>query len=219
MSIIDISIPIQSGMIHWPEDPPVEITLPCSVDHGDFCTVRRLNMGSHTGTHVDAFSHFLPGADSLSEMPLDPYVGPCRVLAIEHPKHISREELEGLDWSDCHGEPLKRVLLKSDNCRREKPWHELPFDPDFVHLTPSAATFLVEKGIQLVGVDYLSVDGYHSDNVPVHRILLPARVYPLEGLNLRHVEPGDYELICLPLPIHNGDGAPARTILRPLSTG
>ena len=211
-AIIDISVPIAPGMAVWPGDPDVEVTQVLSLAQGDAANVTRLTIGAHTGTHVDAFCHFKPEGKAMEAMALERYVGPARVVEIDDPHRITADALLQTSLAG-----VNRVLFKTRNSAKR--WYAEPFNPDFVHLTPEAATVLVETGIQLVGIDYLSVEGYHVSGAPVHHRLMEAGIYIVEGLYLGEVVAGDYELICLPLNIKNGDGAPARTVLRPLSTG
>lgn len=208
--LIDISIPIASGMIHWPGDPEIAVTMVCDVAQGDAATVRHLSLGSHTGTHVDAPCHFLPGAATLSDLPLSAFCGPVRVVEILNTRAIIPDHLEAV----LGHVPIGRVLFKTDNSARR--WFEYPFDEQFVHLTPAAAQWLVDRDVTLVGMDYLSVDGFAAAGAPVHHILLGRQVAILEGLYLGDVTPGEYELLAMPLPIADGDGAPARAALRRL---
>lgn len=209
MTLIDISAPLSPSLPVWPGDPPVSVTRALDVACGDAATVSRLALGSHTGTHVDAPCHFLPNGAPLDALPLATFVGPARVVAITHPDAITPDELATLDWQG-----VTRVLFKTRNSAR--PWFCEPFDETFVHVTPEAADFLIARGIRLIGVDYLSVEGFHAVGAPCHRRLLGAGVVLLEGVYLASVAPGDYELICLPLPLVGADGAPARALLRPL---
>lgn len=216
LSVIhDISVPISEVLPVWPGDPGIRVERTLALDKGDPATVSCLHLGSHTGTHVDAFSHFLPDGDSLDAMDLSVYVGPALVVEIEDPTRVTLGELQRnpafLDLRKA-----RRVLFKTVNSRQE--WHRQPFNPKLCHLSPHAADFLVELGVRLVGIDGLSVDGYdartlYGEDVPVHRRLLNAGVYIVEGLTLSRVQPGWYELVCLPLPLHGADGAPARAIL------
>jgi arylformamidase len=218
-SFIDISIPVEDGMIHWPGDPPVGVDVVLDVHRGDPCTLRRLNLGSHTGTHVDAPAHFLPHGATLDQVALSRGVGPAWVIPIEHPQVIDVPEVRAcLDTLETTTSvSVARVLFQTRHSRGETPWFRQPFDEAFVHMTPEVAAFLLAKQIQLVGVDYLSVDGYAAVGHPVHHALLSHDVLLLEGLMLAGVTPmRPYELLCLPLPIAGGDGAPARAILRPL---
>jgi len=197
-------------MVHWPGDPTVLITKTSDLDHGDPATVSRLSMGSHTGTHMDAPCHFIRGGKGLDDMPLETTVGPARVIAIRHSQVIMAEELR--QHRIRRGE---RLLFKTKNSTQC--WTTDRFIKDFVSLSPEAARFLVQRRVRMVGVDYLSVGSYRERNgIEVHRILLAAGIWILEGLNLSSVSPGMYELLCLPLKIFRSDGAPARAIVRPL---
>jgi arylformamidase len=209
MPIYDISVPIRERMPTWPGDPQVEIHLARSMAHGDFCNVTALALCAHTGTHVDAPHHFVHGAKTVDQLDPETLVGTCRVFEIRTDDEIDVTQLRGL--------PLKgvtRALFKTANSKLWATRDE--FCEDFVHLTAVAAKFLVEMGVKLVGVDYLSVEGYHQEGAPAHLALLGAGVIILEGLNLAGVPPGDYELIALPLKIAGADGAPARVLLRTL---
>jgi arylformamidase len=207
---IDISIPIADGMLHWPGNPPVSLRPTLRIDRGDGANVSALSLGVHMGTHVDAPLHFLPdGADVAA---LDPAVaiGPARVVAIADPVSVTREELEAV-----HPKPGERLLFKTQNSTRI--WCEEPFREDFVFVRADAASYLAERRVALVGVDYLSVGGFSIDGDATHRALLEAGVVVVEGLDLSRVDPGRYELVCLPLRIAGSDGAPARALLLPLS--
>ena len=204
---IDVSVPLRSGMVRWPDNPPVEIERTLDMERGDVATVSRISMGSHTGTHMDAPLHFVRGGDGLDQMPLNATVGPARVIGIEDPVSVKREELEP------HGIGSgERVLFKTRNSARR--WWAEDFMEDFVYVSEGAALYLAELGVRTVGVDYLSVGGFLQDGVETHQALLGAEIWVIEGLNLSEVEPGEYELICLPLKVEDGDGAPARAILR-----
>lgn len=208
-NIIDISIPINDGMISWPGDPAVEVSKTMDVACGDCATVSRLNMGSHTGTHVDAISHFKADGLTIDQMDLSVYVGPVLVVDVPQMPEITAKALFDMDinWSG-----IQRVIFKTDNSKTQ--WWAEPFNNDFVHLSLGAAQFLTGEGVQLIGIDYLSVEGFYSQGAVVHHHLLEHQVHIVEGLNLTEVIPGWYEIVCLPLKIANGDGAPARVILR-----
>lgn len=214
--IYDISVPISESLPTWPGDPGLTIEKTLDVSQGDLATVSQLRFGSHTGTHVDAFSHFKRDGQSLDQMDLSIYVGKTLVVEIEDPEKITLGELQrNPAFLDLR--KTKRVLFKTVNSQKQ--WYKQPFNPDFCYLSPSAASFLAELGIQLVGVDALSVDSFfaatlYDEEAPTHHRLMDAGIYIVEGLSLETVSPGWYELVCLPLPIDNGDGAPARVILR-----
>lgn len=214
MPIYDISVPISDKLVTWPGDPGIQIERSLDLACGDNATVSLLHLGSHTGTHVDAFSHFKPQGQTLDQWDLSVCLGPARVVEMADPACITVAELERYDWQG-----VTRVLFKTQNS--SQPWFERPFDENFCHITPDAADFLVARGIRLVGIDYLSVEGFraeewYGEQAPTHHRLMDGGVYIVEGLYLKDIAPGDYELICLPLLIQGGDGGPARVVLRDL---
>lgn len=199
---VDVSVPIYSGMVHFPDNPAIEIDTLSDVNKGDLCTVSRLTMGTHTGTHVDAPIHFLPGGAGAEEIPLENLVGPARVIEIKDPDSVKAEELRVHNLG--HRE---RLIFKTSNS--ERCWKTSHFVPDFVSIAEDAALYLASLNTLSVGIDYLSAGGPET-----HRALLGAGVVIVEGLNLTGVSPGRYELLCLPLKILGGDGALARVLLR-----
>lgn len=202
----DLSLPVSPDLPVWPGDPPVRVLLSSSLAKGDPANVSRLDLGSHTGTHIDAPLHFEPGGAPVDSLPLDVLIGPARLVELGVAEKISASDLSVLDWTG-----VTRVLFKTRNCRL---WGGRSFREDYVYLAEDAARFLVGRGVRLVGVDYLSVESYRDKSFSTHHVLLRAGVVILEGLNPSDVLPGDYELIALPLRIAGGDGAPARVILR-----
>lgn len=209
---IDVSVRLRSGMVHWPDNPPVSIERQLDMDRGDAANVSALSIGSHTGTHMDAPVHFVPGGAGIDDMDPAATIGHARVIGIDDPEAIRREELER--HAIGAGE---RILFKTRNSPRA--WAAGGFVEDFVYVDPDAAGYLAERGVRTVGVDYLSVGGYRTGGADTHRALLEAGVWIIEGLDLTAVAPGRYELVCLPLAIAGGDGAPARAVLRPLGAG
>jgi arylformamidase len=204
---MDISVPVRNGMVHWPGDPDFHIERATDQEKGDVATVSRMALGVHTGTHMDAPLHFVRHAASIDTMPLDATVGIARVIAIHDRKSIQREELLG------HGITSgERILFKTANS--DHSWDSDRFDEEFVFISQDGARYLAERGVRTVGVDYLSVGGYREDGVETHAALLGAGIWVIEGLNLRGVEPGTYELLCLPLRLMGAEGSPARAILR-----
>ena len=185
----------------------MRITHTSHLDRGDRATVSRLDMGAHTGTHVDAPAHFVPGGSGVDSLDLNVLVGPAAVIHAPNTDALSADVLAGL------GIPAgtERLLFRTRNSER---WacDERELDEDFVAITEDGARWLVARGVRLVGVDSLSV-GPYADTVPTHQVLLRAGVIAVEGLNLSGVEPGVYQLVCLPLKIVGADGAPARAIL------
>ena len=204
---IDVSVPLRSGMVHWPDNPPVRIERMLDIEHGDAANVSTISMGSHTGTHMDAPLHFVRGGKGLDEMPLEVTIGHARVIEIHDPESVKPNELRPHEIRS--GE---RILFKTRNSARR--WYEEAFIEDFVYVSQEAARYLAALEVLTVGIDYLSVGGFVKDGVETHQALLGAGIWVIEGLDLSQVEPGQYELICLPLKVKGGDGAPARAILR-----
>jgi arylformamidase len=198
---IDVTLPIRTGMVHWPGDPPVEVAR----EEHDGARIARLSLGSHTGTHMDAPAHYLRDGATLDAMPLDTFVGPARVVAVEGP--AVREP----DIAAVAPQRGERLIFKTRNSARPK---SDDFDRSYVGLDLGAARALAAAGVRCVCIDYLSIAGFDEDGPAVHRALLGAGVWILEGLDLAAIEPGDWDLVCLPLRIAAGDGAPARAMLR-----
>jgi arylformamidase len=207
MRIYDISLPISESLVVWPGDPPIRITQPHHLDRGDEATVTRLDMGAHTGTHVDAPAHFVPGGSGVDTLDLNVLVGPALIIDAREADALSAAVLETLPIPTG----TERVLFRTRNsdlwARGEPEFHE-----DFVAITEDGARWLIERGVRLVGVDYLSVAPFDAVT-PTHRALLRAGVVAIEGLDLSGIGPGAYQLVCLPLKIVGTDGAPARAIL------
>ena len=208
MTIYDISLTISPELPTWPGDPGVELEQTDWMDKGADANVTRISAGVHTGTHVDAPHHFLNNGQTVEGLPLDVLTGPCYVLQL--PDGIDAITAEVLERSEITSD-MKRLLFGTSNSHY---WAkgEKEFQTDFVAITEDGAEWIVEHGIQLVGVDYLSVAPY-SDSKPTHEALLKAGVVVVEGLNLSNVMRGFYDLYCLPLKIAGSDGAPARAIL------
>jgi arylformamidase len=206
MEWIDISVPISPGMISFPGDPVVLMDRPIAIADGALCNVSRLDFGVHSGTHVDAPAHFMEGAPGVEGMAIESLVGPAWVVDATKVGNIDIGHLDALDIPAG----ARRVLFKTPNSRL---WEDPTFSPNYVALTPEAAAALVSRGVVLVGADYLSIAPFGDPGL-THRTFLAAGVVILEGLDLRAVAPGPYELICLPLLIPGSDGAPARAILR-----
>ena len=204
---IDISVPLHSGMVHWPGDPEPSLERISEIGQGAAANVTMCRMTAHTGTHMDAPCHFLDGKDGIDQFPLSLAVGPARVIDLPGASILGRAQLESKDI-----QPGERVLFKTRNSDRR--WDNQDFETGFVAFDASGARFLVERGVSLVGVDYLSVGLFQGDGVETHKVLLGGGVWILEGLNLAGVREGEYELVCLPLRIAGCDGSPARAILR-----
>lgn len=209
MKIYDVSVLISEQMPVYEGDPAVEITAATSISNGDAANVSRLCCGVHTGTHVDAPAHFIEGTRRIHELELEKLIGKCRVVEIdENVEAIEARHVENL-------EGVERVLFKTRNSNF---WNDSSgsFRKDFTHIAPDAAKALVDLNVKLVGIDYLSVEKFGSTDFATHITLLEKEIVIIEGLDLREVSAGDYELFCLPMKIAGGtgDGAPARTILR-----
>jgi arylformamidase len=206
---IDVSVTVRSGMPHWPDNPPIVMERVMDLGRGDAANVSHLAMGVHSGTHMDGPVHFIHEGPGLDEMPLSATMGEARVIEIEDPKEITAEELAR------HGlRAGERILFRTSNSIRC--WQAPSFIEDFVYISEQAARYLAETRVRTVGVDYLSVGGYHADGAVIHRILLEAGIWIIEGLDLSPVAGGRYEMICLPVKLHGSDGAPARAILKPI---
>jgi arylformamidase len=208
----DISVPLKQGMNYFPTDPaPPKIYRYHDRALGARVTMSMLEIISHTGTHIDSPLHFIPDGSTISDMPLDVTIGPCRVIEIKDREKIKVPELETHNIKK--GE---RVLFKTRNSpivyTSEK------FVEDYVYLDGEAADYLVMKGIILFGLDNITIGHFkETDNLnKTHRTLLAAGIYILEDCALDGVPPGEYELLCLPLLMWNGDAGPSRAILRPL---
>ena len=197
MEIFDVSVPIRPGMINYPGDPRVHMERVVSIEHGGVANLTRLDFGVHTGTHVDAPVHFIDEGVGADALPLEVFVGPCEV--------VDATDAEGEIGPDSIPGRVERVLFKT---RNSELWNRDVFDESFVRIGVLAAQRLVEQRVRLIGIDYLSVGEPET-----HRTLLGAGIAAVEGLDLRGIEPGPYNLACLPLRIVGSDGAPARAVL------
>jgi arylformamidase len=203
VEIFDVSVPIRDGMLHYAGNPPVHVTRVCSIAAGDLANLSELDMGAHSGTHVDAPDHFLEGAGGAETLPLEILIGPVEV--VDAGAATSVLDLVTVRKLELPLRGTERILFKTRNSQL---WSRDEFTRDFVRLNGEAAAYMVERGARLLGIDYLSIG-----DAAAHRVLLSAGVVCVEGLDLRGIEPGSYELICLPLKLVGSDGAPARAIL------
>jgi len=213
MPIYDVSVPISNELPTWPGDPGVEISDWRSLSKGDGANVSLLYLGAHTATHVDAPAHFIEGAAKVEAMPLDALIGEAQLIEVPDDRLAIDEEFV---TAKCPP-GTERILFKTRNSAF---WHEPnpQFHTDFTYLDLNAAHWLVQQGIRLVGIDYLSIEKFGQANHETHLALLSQGVVILEGLDLSAMPAGKYELICLPLRVRSnkGDGAPARAVLRTL---
>ena len=204
--LLDVSVPLRQGLPTYPNNPPFELQPIKRIAEGGSSNVSRLVMGTHTGTHVDAPWHFIDDGMSIEALPLDLLIGRARVIEITGRGGITADDLAAAGLRED-----LRVLFKTSNSAL---WNSDTFHEDYTHLTNAAARYLVEQGVKVVGIDYLSVEQFKKPGAPAHHTLLSNRVIIIEGLNLAEAEPGMYEMYCLPLLITGGDGAPARVILK-----
>lgn len=206
MKLIDVSVPLFSGVPTYPGNPAFALEPVKRIADGATSNVSQLRLGTHAGTHVDAPRHVFDDGPGIDRLPLDLLVGRARVVEISTRRAVTPEHFQGID---LHGE--LRILIKTSNSGL---WRSKEFTKDYVFLSEEGARYLVDNGIKLVGVDYLSVEEFKKPGAPVHQVLLANGVIIIEGLNLEDVEPGHYDLMCLPLRVLEADGAPARVVLR-----
>jgi arylformamidase len=204
--LLDVSVPLAAGMPAYPGNPDFELQPLKRIAQGGSSNVSRLILGTHTGTHVDAPKHFIDDAASVETLPLELLLGRARVIEITRRGGIGAEDLAAAGLRED-----LRVLLKTPNSAL---WNSDGFHEDYTHVTEGGARYLVEQGVKVVGIDYLSIEQFRKPGAPAHRMLLSHGVIIIEGLNLADAEPGMYEMYCLPLPVSGGDGAPARVVLK-----
>jgi arylformamidase len=202
---IDISVPLREGMAVFAFENNMQIERRASMDRGDMGNNSSIHMGIHTGTHMDAPKPVIADGKTIDVMPLSDAIGPARVIEINDNEAVKAEELKQYKFKQ--GE---RILFKTRNS--ERCWKTDAFIPDFVYIAEDTAQLLADSGVKLVGIDYLSVGGPPM----THKILLGAGIWLLEGLNLSAVNPGNYNLICLPLKIMQTEGSPVRAVLQPI---
>jgi arylformamidase len=207
--LIDVSLEVGPDLVVWPGNPGVVITPTSRISRGDTSNVSEIRLGSHTGTHVDPPFHFLDDGTTAEDLPLDLMMGQTTVADLRGaPGPIGPDELAGLSLR----EETTRLLLRTDNSAL---WPADPqaFPDEYVCLSPDGARWVVDNGITLIGIDFLSIEVRGAPGHPTHRTLLEAGVLILEGLDLSDAEPGEYTLVCFPLKIAGGDGAPTRAVL------
>ena len=207
MTIYDISVTISNDLPTWPGDTPIALVRNKDMHDGELYTLSQITTTVHMGSHLDAPMHFLRDGSGVDQIDLNKLIGPCYVVDLPNADNIDAQVLEQANIPAN----VKRLLCRTRNSeiwtRGDKVFHT-----DFVSIDPSGAEWIVQRGIQLVGVDYLSVGAYEG-GIPTHKILLSNGVVPVEGLDLSRIEPGEYQLICLPLKLKDCDGAPVRAVL------
>ena len=208
MKYYDISLNLSAETVRWVAAPPLELHERRRMSRGDAVNASALTVSVHAGTHVDAPFHFLPDGAGIDALPLETFIGPALVHAVEAERYITAEHVAAIPL-----EGATRVLFKTRNSRLLR---QPEYDPDFVAFSVEAARALVARGVVLVGLDYLSI-AHADEQVPVHRAFLDHGVVLLEGVDLSEIAPGRYELICFPLRLRGLDGAPCRAVLRDLT--
>lgn len=207
MTIHDVSVPLRDGGLVYPGNPPIHIELQQAIARGAGANVSHVDFGSHTGTHVDAPRHFFDDGAGVDQIPLDVLVGPATVISFrDDVRAVTRGDLERFDLTG-----VERLLLHTRNSGYLT--QDPTFHPDYTYLAPDGAEHLVALGVKLVGIDYLSIEQFHSGHHRTHLTLLGAGIVIVEGLNLDGIVDGRYELCCLPLRLVGCDGAPARAVL------
>jgi arylformamidase len=205
MKLIDVSVPLDAKLPTYPGNTPFNLEATQRIADGASSNVSALHMSAHAGTHVDAPRHFFDAGGGVDTLPLEMLIGRTRVVEVTS-RRIEASDLESFDLSED-----VRVLIKTHNSRL---WGDPQFHSDFVGVAESGARHLIDHGVKVVGVDYLSVEIYKAPDKPAHHLLLGNGAIIIEGLNLRDVDPGVYEMFCLPLKVVGSDGAPARVVLR-----
>jgi len=204
----DISLNLSTDTVRWVVAPPLEVHERRRMSRGDDVNATALTMSVHAGTHLDAPFHFLPDGTGIDALPLERFIGPAMVHAVDADRYITEAHVDAIPLDG-----VTRVLFKTRNSQLLK---RREYDPNFLAFSLEAARALVARGVDLVGLDYLSV-AHADEQVPVHRAFLDHGVVLLEGIDLSEIRPGRYELICFPLRLRGLDGAPCRAVLREIT--
>lgn len=202
----DISMKISGEMIIYDGDPKFSYKYTNSIDNGDICNTWQMSLGSHTGTHIDAPLHFFKNGLAVDQLPLSYFIGKAKIIGINHPNAITYNEIKSCGI--CEGD---RILFKTKNSDFSSIG---AFKKDYVYIDAEAAKYLVEQKVRTVGVDYLSVERFGSTTHDTHRTFLKNNIVLIEGLRLKEVTSGEYEMIGIPLNIKEGNGSPIRVIIR-----
>ncbi|MCM3744722.1 arylformamidase [Sporosarcina luteola] len=201
---IDISQRLHNGIAEWPGDTPFSYKIEFPKAETGSVNIGKITTSTHMGTHIDAPFHYDDNGMKVHELPIDVYIGKARVIDVSGLESIGRSDLEGIDFGN-----VERILLKTSS----RPDPDV-FPETYSVLRADIGPLLKERGVRLIGVDTPSVDSEHSKTLDAHHSLYDNRVLILENIVLTEVEPGDYELIALPLPIEGGDGSPVRAVMR-----
>lgn len=204
--IIDISRPIGESTAVWPGDTPFSRKWVMAIEDGCSCNTSTITLTTHIGAHTDAPRHFLESEPTIDRVPLEKYLGPCRVVHTRDPAAVTLADLDGVDFA-----AEERLLFRTPSALADDEWKD-----DFPFISVEVARAAAEAGLRLIGIDTPSVDPMTSKTLTAHKTLLSGGVAILEGIDLRHVAEGRYELIALPLKIADGDASPVRAILRTL---
>ena len=208
MKIYDVTLPLSERQVIWPGDPPVSFKLIKSILNGDPCNVTKIEMGAHSGTHIDAPFHFFKNGATTDSIPLHTFIGQCLVIDTDSKFAVEKKDLIKYDISK-----YSKILIKTKNSEL---WANNvdSFTPYFIFLSIDAAKYLVEMNVSLVGIDYLTIEAFNSSDNQVHKLLLRNNITILEGLDLSKIKSGIYNLICMPLKIEGCEAAPARVVLQ-----
>lgn len=199
----DVTLTLEEDMVTYPGDPKFYSQKYCSIEKDGY-NLRKLTMGSHNGTHIDAPKHYFSQGNAVDNIPMSKLIGNCKVFYIEESM---------IDYDTVKALPISKgdkIIFKTCNSSY---WKDKIFHSDFVALTQEAARFLCEKDIDLVGIDYVSIEGFYSKDATVHKLFLSKDIPILEGLDLSSIDEGTYHIIIMPLKIKDGDGAPARVVI------
>jgi arylformamidase len=208
---IDISVTTSNATPVWPGHPNVSLTQTATHENGDVAELTHIDMGAHTATHLDAPRHFVPGGGLVDTLELSTLIGPC------HVHHVTCKGILTAEYFDAQDLPkvCTRLLLKIDDHAGRL--YQPAFYENYTGIDHTAASYLINRGLKLIGIDYLSIGPFHAGNVETHQMLLGNKVIIVEGLDLSHVDAGPYELVCLPIRIAC-DGAPCRAVLMPATS-
>jgi arylformamidase len=208
-SWIDVSVDLCSMLPTWPGDPTLNISKFADIDKGKVCNVTQLSMSAHTGTHMDAPKHFINNGKTMSDWTLESTTGPVKVFETGDKEFITVDEIKKFDIQKGD-----RIIFKTPNSSYE--WFEKPFNENFVCFSNEAAEYIAQKQIMTVGVDYLSVGGMKNGK-EVHNFILGAGIWIIEGLYLKDIKPGNYNLLCMPIKLKGADGAPSRAFMKSIN--
>ena len=209
MQWIDITAPLSANTPVFPGDAPIQLDFLKQFKNGDPLTLSKFTMGAHSGTHVDAPLHFIPNGKTLDQIPLSTFIGPVRIIDCSpNALAVDAAELNKHQWRGA-----KRIFFRTRNSRNH--WmRDSQFHPDFTYVAPDAAQLLADAGVELVGIDYISMEKFKAEQPQTHRILLGKDIPIIEGLDLQDVTPGDYELMLLPIRVMGHEAAPVRALIR-----